>query len=60
VSLTAPVDGTYAGILFFEDRSAPASYDNYGGGSSAVYQGTSTRSRRSRGFRVSAYFYPCH
>ena len=39
VSLTAPTTGTYAGILFFEDRSAPASSDNYGGGSSAVYQG---------------------
>src|SRR5262249_54517569 len=40
VSLTAPTTGTYAGILFFEDRSAPASSDTYGVGSTAVYQGT--------------------
>ncbi len=40
VNLTAPTSGTYTGILFFEDRSAPASSDTYGGGSSAVYQGT--------------------
>ncbi len=40
VSLIAPTTGTYAGILFFEDRSAPASSDTYGGGSTAVYQGT--------------------
>ena len=39
VSLKAPTTGTYAGILFFEDRSAPASSDTYGGGSSAVYEG---------------------
>lgn len=39
VSLTAPNTGTYAGILFFEDRSAPAASDTYGGGSTAVYQG---------------------
>lgn len=39
VSLKAPTSGTYAGILFFEDRSAPASSDTYGGGSSAVYEG---------------------
>jgi hypothetical protein len=39
VNLTAPTTGTYTGILFFEDRSAPASNDSYGGGSSAVYQG---------------------
>lgn len=39
VSLTAPDSGTYAGILFFEDRNAPASFDSYGGGSTAVYQG---------------------
>ncbi len=39
VSLKAPHTGTYAGILFFEDRSAPASSDTYGGGSSAVYEG---------------------
>jgi Flp pilus assembly protein TadG len=40
VDLIAPTAGVYAGILFFEDRSAPASSDSYGGGSSAVYQGT--------------------
>ena len=40
VSLKAPNTGTYAGILFFEDRSAPARTDTYGGGSTAVYQGT--------------------
>jgi hypothetical protein len=39
-NLTAPTSGTYAGILFFEDRNAPASSDTYGGGSNAVYQGT--------------------
>ncbi|HWB83788.1 MAG TPA: pilus assembly protein TadG-related protein [Bryobacteraceae bacterium] len=39
VSLKAPNSGTYAGILFFEDRSAPARSDTYGGGSTAVYQG---------------------
>jgi hypothetical protein len=45
VNLTAPTTGTYAGILFFDDRSAPTDTkctycDFYGGGSSAVYQGT--------------------
>jgi hypothetical protein len=40
VTLTAPTTGTYSGILFFEDRSAPAASDTYGGGSTAVYQGT--------------------
>jgi len=40
VSLKASNSGTYADILFFEDRSAPRSSDNYGGGSTAVYQGT--------------------
>jgi hypothetical protein len=39
VSLTAPSSGTYAGILFFEDRNSPAANDDYGGGSTAVYQG---------------------
>ncbi len=39
-NLTAPTSGTYAGILFFEDRNAPASSDTYGGGSTSVYQGT--------------------
>ncbi|HLK49288.1 MAG TPA: pilus assembly protein TadG-related protein [Bryobacteraceae bacterium] len=40
VSLTAPATGAYAGILFFDDRSAPTGNpDNYGGGSTAVYQG---------------------
>ena len=40
VNLTAPTSGTYTGILFFDDRSAPAGSDSYGGGSTAVYQGT--------------------
>ena len=39
VSLVAPTTGTYAGMLFFEDRNSPPSNDNYGGGSTAVYQG---------------------
>jgi len=40
VNLTAPTSGTYTGILFFSDRAAPTgNADNYGGGSSAVYQG---------------------
>jgi hypothetical protein len=39
VNLTAPTTGTYAGILFFEDRSAPTNSDTYGGGSTAVYEG---------------------
>ena len=40
VSLTAPTSGTYAGVLFFDDRSSPVgTSDNYGGGSTAVYQG---------------------
>jgi hypothetical protein len=40
VNLVAPTSGTYTGILFFDDRAAPASTENYGGGSTAVYQGT--------------------
>jgi hypothetical protein len=40
INLSAPTTGTYAGILFFEDRSAPEESDSYGGGSTAVYQGT--------------------
>jgi hypothetical protein len=40
VNFTAPTSGTYTGILFFSDRGAPTgNADNYGGGSSAVYQG---------------------
>jgi hypothetical protein len=39
VNLTAPTSGAYAGILFYDDRNAPASSDSYGGGSTAVYQG---------------------
>ena len=39
VSLVAPTSGTYAGILFFEDRNSPAANDDYGGGATAVYQG---------------------
>jgi hypothetical protein len=42
VSLTAPVSGTYAGILIMEDRSIPANTysDTFGGGSTAAYVGT--------------------
>lgn len=41
VTLTAPTTGTYAGILFFDDRTAPSGNpDSYGGGASAVYTGT--------------------
>jgi hypothetical protein len=40
VELRAPRSGTYAGILFFEDRASPACDDEYGGGTSAVYEGT--------------------
>jgi hypothetical protein len=39
-SLKASNSGTYADILIFEDRNAPASNDTYGGGSGAIYQGT--------------------
>ena len=39
VNLKASNTGTYADILFFEDRNAPPSADSYGGGSSAIYQG---------------------
>jgi hypothetical protein len=39
VSLKAGTTGTLAGVLFFEDRNAPVSYDTYGGGSTAVYEG---------------------
>ncbi|HXI40298.1 MAG TPA: pilus assembly protein TadG-related protein [Bryobacteraceae bacterium] len=46
VTLTAPVTGTYAGVLIMEDRSiTPTSCggtictDNFGGGSSAAYTG---------------------
>jgi hypothetical protein len=41
VSMTAPTSGTYSGILFFDDRNSPTgTSDSYGGGSTAVYQGT--------------------
>jgi hypothetical protein len=41
VSLTAPTSGTYAGILFFDDRNSPVgTSDNYGGSGDVVYQGT--------------------
>ncbi len=39
-TLSAPSSGAYAGILFFEDRAAPASFDTFGGNSSSYYQGT--------------------
>ena len=40
VTLSAPTSGTYAGILFFEDRSAPASFDTFGGNTNSYYEGT--------------------
>lgn len=40
VDLTAPTSGIYTGILFFDDRTAPEASDSYGGGSTAIYQGT--------------------
>jgi Tfp pilus assembly protein PilX len=42
ITLTAPLTGTYAGILIMEDRSIPANTysDTFGGGSTAVYEGT--------------------
>ena len=40
VDLSAPTAGTYAGILFYDDRTAPEASDSYGGGSTAIYQGT--------------------
>jgi Flp pilus assembly protein TadG len=40
VTLSAPDSGTYSGILYFEDRTAPASNDSFGGNSSSYYQGT--------------------
>jgi hypothetical protein len=42
VSLSAPHNGTYAGILIMEDRSIPLAYyaDTFGGGSTAQYEGT--------------------
>jgi hypothetical protein len=39
ITLKAANSGAYAGILFFEDRAAPHSFDTFGGGSNAVYQG---------------------
>ncbi len=39
-TFTAPTTGPYAGILFFDDRTAPTGNpDVYGGGANAVYQG---------------------
>jgi Flp pilus assembly protein TadG len=40
VSLSAGNSGTYAGILYFEDRTAPASSDTFVGGSSGGFSGT--------------------
>lgn len=41
VSLKAGTTGAYAGILFFQDRNAPTpTSDTFGGGSTAVYEGT--------------------
>jgi hypothetical protein len=40
-NMKAMTTGTYAGILYFEDRSAPAgSTDTFSGGSSSTYTGT--------------------
>ena len=41
VTLTAPTAGSYAGMLFMEDRSIPRGQysDTFGGGSTAVYTG---------------------
>ena len=38
--MTAMTTGTWAGILYFEDRSAPASIDTFSGGAGATYTGT--------------------
>jgi hypothetical protein len=41
VNMKAGVTGTYAGILYFEDRTAPAgSADDFGGGSTSALEGT--------------------
>jgi Flp pilus assembly protein TadG len=41
VTLKAQTTGTYAGILFFDDRNAPSgSADSYGGGSTSYFEGT--------------------
>jgi len=49
VTLAAPTTGTYAGVLFFDDRAAPTGTncgngnqtcaDSYGGGATATYDG---------------------
>jgi hypothetical protein len=39
IDLTAPTSGTYAGILFFNDRNAPYTPDNVLGAASAKLQG---------------------
>jgi hypothetical protein len=38
--MAAMSTGPYAGILYFENRSAPASTDTFSGGSNSTYQGT--------------------
>jgi hypothetical protein len=38
--MSAMTTGPYAGILYFEDRNAPASTDTFSGGSSSTYEGT--------------------
>lgn len=41
VSLSAPTSGTYAGILFFQDRTVTGTpSETFGGGSTAKYEGT--------------------
>ncbi|GEM_PF-1293567 len=39
-NLTAMTTGTYAGILYFEDRTAPATTDYFWGGANSTYTGT--------------------
>ncbi len=40
MTLSAPTSGTYAGILFYGDRSMPLGYDNFNGGASMSLTGT--------------------
>jgi len=39
-NMKAMTSGTYAGVLYFEDRNAPASTDTFSGGSASTYTGT--------------------
>ena len=40
MNFTAPTSGTYKGILFFQDRAANTSANQFGGSSNSVIQGT--------------------